>query len=161
MIEWFKARSRREQLLLVTGSGIVLLAVLWLLVWDPLSQRLGEYQARVAHQQSVLLQLQQLAAEAEQLGTLSNTTAVRNDQSLLSLADRTVRAAGLAGALRRIEPDGEQRVRLWLQQAPFDPLVTWLQSLAGDHGIQVYAANIDPGESTGLVVVDITLEDAP
>lgn len=161
MIEWFRSRSPREQLVLASGMAVLFLVTLWLLVWEPLNERLGEYQARVAQQQTILLQLQQLAAEADQLGDRPDSGKARGDQSLLSLADRTVRAAGLAGALRRIEPDGERRVRLWLQQAPFDPLVAWLQSLTSDYGIQVFAANIDQGDSTGLVIADITLEDAP
>lgn len=161
MIEWFRDRSPREQYILAGGMGVLLLVLLWLLVWEPLNQEHGEYQAKIEQQQLILLQLQQLAAEADLLGSGAGKVNSRGDQSLLSLADRTVRAAGLAGSLRRIEPDGDQRVRLWLQQAPFDSLVKWLQALAGDHGVHVFAANIDLGESTGLVVADITLEDVP
>ena len=161
MKEWFADRSPREQLILVSGIGILLLVILWFLVWEPVSRKNSEYQARVEQEQKVLLQLRQLASEANRLGAGSGATSERADQSLLSLTDRTVRAAGLAGALRRIEPDGDQRVRLWLQQAPFDPMMSWLQTLAGDYGIHVLTANIDLGERTGLVVADITLEDAP
>lgn len=161
MNAWFSDRNPREQLLIAAGSGILLLVILWLLAWEPISQERDEYRARVAREQVILLELQQLASEARRLGAASGGATVRGDQSLLSLTDHTVRAAGLAGALRRIEPDGQQRVRLWLQQAQFDPLVSWLQSLARDHGIQVHTANFDLGDSVGVVVADITLEDAP
>jgi general secretion pathway protein M len=161
LIAWINDRDAREKALLAGAAVILLLAGLWVLVWDPLDDRLSEFQARVTQQQAIYLQLQQLAAEAEQLGSGSASVADRGDQSLMSLADRSVRAAGLAGALRRIEPAGEGRVRLWLQQAQFDPMAKWLQSLSREYGIHVFAASIDRGDSTGLVIAEITLEDAP
>ena len=161
MNAWFRERSPREQMLLLAGAGMLLLVTLWLLVWEPVSHKRGQFSARVEQQQQILLQLRQLASEAGRIGVIPAGNLDRGDQSLLSLTDRTVRAAGLAGALRRIEPDGDNRVRLWLQQAQFDPMMSWLQSLARDYGVHVYAANVDLGERAGLVVADITLEDAP
>ena len=163
MKDWFRNRSPLEQLTIGLGAGALVLVILWLLVWEPVSQERHKFQTKVEREQVVLLQLQQLASEADRLAEAGDTgnSEARGDQSLLSLADRTVRAAGLAGALRRIEPEGENRVRLWLQQAPFDTMVSWLQSLAADYGIQVLSASINAGDSTGLVVADITLNDAP
>jgi hypothetical protein len=100
LIAWIKDRDAREKALLAGAAVILLLAGLWAAVWEPLDNRLSQFQARVTQQQAIYLQLQQLAAEAEQLGSGSASVADRGDQSLLSLADRSVRAAGLAGALR-------------------------------------------------------------
>lgn len=161
MNAWFDDRSPREQLIIGIAGVALILVVLWLLVWEPISQKRVEYQARVEQEQQILMELQQLTAEAGTLGSGTGIVVDRENQSLLSLADSTVRAAGLAGALRRIEPDGQERVRLWLQQAQFDPMMAWLQSLARDHGIHVYTANIEAGDRAGLVVADITLQDAP
>ena len=64
MKDWFADRSPREQMLFAGGSGILLIVLLWLLAWEPVSQERIEYEARVAREQVILLDLQQLASDA-------------------------------------------------------------------------------------------------
>ena len=159
MKDWWLNREPRERWLL-TGAGLfLLLLMLWLLLWEPLSVKRQQLTQRIESQQTTLLAMQEIAQRAAMLTATGQDPGQVSDGTLLGLADRTVRAGGLAGSLRRIEPEGERRVRVWLDQAPFDQTVGWLQSIAAEHGVGVIDANLSAGEQPGLVNLQITLAD--
>ena len=60
---------------------------------------------------------------------------------MLAVTDSTARAGGLAAELKRVEPEGRDSVRVWLDGAAFDVLVKWLVTLSSTHGIQVEGLN--------------------
>jgi len=76
------------------------------------------------------------------------------------LVDRTGREAGLGAAIRDQSPSGEHGLRLRLEAASFDVLITWLASLQQQHGVSVDAATIDAGAAPGLVNASLTLSMA-
>ena len=82
-------------------------------------------------------------------------------RSLLSVADSTARAGGLATALKRVEPEGGNSVRVWLDGAPFDVLVKWLVTLSTQHGVDANSATLERSETAGQVNARLTLEAAP
>jgi len=159
MKDWWLNREPRERWLL-TGAGLILLVLaFWLVVWEPLAVKRQQLTRRLDNQQSTLLALQDISQQAATLAASRPDSGLPPDTTLLGLADRTVRARGLAGSLRRIEPESEHRVRVWLDQAPFDQTVGWLQSVAASHGIGVIDANVSSGEQPGLINIQVTLAD--
>ena len=83
----------------------------------------------------------------------------RQGKSLLALADASARAAGLSGALKRVEPTGGNSVRVSFEVASFDMLVDWLSQLARDYGVRVSDFSADKVEGLGLVNARVTLEE--
>jgi general secretion pathway protein M len=83
----------------------------------------------------------------------------RQGKSLLALADASARAAGLSGALKRVEPTGGNSVRVSFEIANFDVLVDWLSQLARDYGVRVSDFSTDKVEGLGLVNARVTLEE--
>jgi general secretion pathway protein M len=98
-------------------------------------------------------QLPGLAAHSAQAG------ADRQGKSLLALADVSARGAGLANALKRVEPAGPRSVRVSFEVANFDALIGWIETLARDYGVQASDLSIDRAEGLGLVNARVTLED--
>jgi general secretion pathway protein M len=80
-------------------------------------------------------------------------------ESLVVLVDRTAREAGLGTSLRDQSPDGNSGLRLRIEGASFDTLVTWLASLQQQHGVSIEAANIDAA-APGLVNATLSLKQA-
>ena len=159
MKDWWSNREPRERWLL-TGAGLILVVlVIWLLLWEPVAVKRLQLTQRIESQQATLLAMQEISQRAATLTASGHEPRQGADGTLLGLADRTVRARGLAGSLRRIEPDGDRQVRVWLDQAPFDQTVGWLQSIAAEHGIGVIDANVSAGEQPGLVNLQVTLAD--
>jgi type II secretory pathway component PulM len=73
------------------------------------------------------------------------------------LVARTAREAGLGEALRDQSPDGDAGLRLRLEAASFDTLVTWLGSLQQQYGVTIESANIDAA-APGLVNATLSLK---
>ena len=75
------------------------------------------------------------------------------------LVDRVGRESGLGGALRGTQPDANG-VRVQLEGAPFDALVTWLATLDERYGIAIDSITVDRAASPGLVNANVSFTQA-
>ena len=159
MIEhWHNLNPRQQRVLTVAGAALALVLV-YVWIWEPLVETRAAERERVAQQQALLDWLDAVAPMAEQLRRSGSGSRAQSlgDRSLLGLADETARAAGLAGALTRIEPVGERQVRVWLDGADFVATMGWLESLSRSQPIQVGQLQVDRARSRGQVNVRVTL----
>ena len=65
-------------------------------------------------------------------------------RSLLAVVDQSARSGGLGNAIKRIEPDGSKGVKVWLEGAPFDPMILWLGKLAKSFRIEPSMITLEP-----------------
>ena len=157
MIEFWQNLNARQQRVLVI-AGIVLASLrVYVWGWEPLAESRDAERERVAQQQALLDWLNALAPMADQLQRSGTRPESLGERSLLGLADETARAAGLAGALSRIEPTGDGQVRIWLDGADFVATMGWLENLSRNQPIQVGQLQVDRARSRGQVNVRVTL----
>ncbi len=150
----------RERILVAVAAVLVTLTVFYLALWEPLHQDHQRLQRQVEEQRALLQWMQQRAAEVRALrGSTAPAEKSRGD-SLLGVIDRTARTAKLKGKVSRIEPDGERRVRVWLDGVDFDALARWLDRLRKKHGLRVASAVIDR-EGPGKVSARLVIEEGP
>jgi len=149
--------SRRDRLLLAAGAGGALLVLLFLIAWLPFGRHVDRLRDNVAAQRETRVWMQQAAAEVKQL---RGSTPARKGagQSLLAAADSTARQHGLAAAMKRVEPDGADKVRIRLEQAGFDDMMRWLELLVREHGVRIESITIDGRNQTGVVDARLTLQ---
>lgn len=158
---WWESLQARERRLLRIGAIVVALLLGWALLWYPLAHARSELDARVVHQREDVAWMRQALGEARELhGQGARARADRQGKSLLALADVSARGAGLAGALKRVEPVGGNSVRVSFETANFDTLVDWLDGLGRDYGVQTTDFSADKVEGLGLVNARVTLEDS-
>lgn len=151
---WWGGLSAREQQLLGLGGLAVAAFLLYLLVWAPLAEQQQRLQRRVSGLQE---DLQWVAGAVRQLRALPVAGPQAGDgRSLLGVVDSSLRQLKLAEGVRRVQPEGEGRVRVWLEGIGFDALLGWLEVLQ-DSGIQVDSLAVDrraePGRVDGRVVL--------
>jgi general secretion pathway protein M len=158
---WWESLQAREQRMLAAGAVVVAGMLVWALLWYPLSHARADLAARVARQHDDLAWMRQALAEVKTLRAQgARGRADRQGKSLLALADVSARGAGLAGALKRVEPAGSDSVRVNLEIADFDALVNWLDALARDYGVQAPDFSADKVAGLGLVNARVTLQDS-
>jgi len=58
--------------------------------------------------------------------------------------------------MRDQSPNGESNLRLRLEAASFDSLMTWLANLQQQYGVTIESAQVDPS-GTGLVNASLSL----
>ncbi|MCG5536827.1 type II secretion system protein GspM [Ectothiorhodospira mobilis] len=159
MRTWWNGLAPRERRVLRLGGIALALILLWWGLWLPLTERVARSQQTVAELRADLAWMQ-AAARAVRAGRGQEETPPtdRGERSLLGRVDATAREAGLAGHLRRVQPDGEGTVRVWLDDAPFDAILQWLDPLQRRHGVRVGSLVVDRQAREGRVNARIVLE---
>lgn len=160
MKEWFMGLAPRERLMVSVAAGAVALVLVYLLAWMPLAARTAHLEQGVAEQQALKQWMQRAAAEARQLRGSAVAASGNQGHSLLAVVDETAKQAKLGPAVKRIQPEGQDLVRVSLEQAPFDDVVTWLAGLQQSQGVRVVDATVDRQATTGQVNARITLKKA-
>lgn len=161
MSEWLQQLEPRQRMVLMAAALVLFALLLFVQVWEPLKQSSAMERDRIAQQQALLDWLVAVTPMAQRLQQQRISQRRDSDQSLLGLADQSARAAGLASALTRIEPAGQDQVRVWLDNADFVRMMGWLQQLSTQHPIDVTQLSADRSSGEGRVNVRVTLsEDA-
>ena len=158
MKEWYAGLAQRERVL-VTGAAILLvLLLLYAMIWQPLSDAYLRMQKGVQVQQDTLTWMQQASQQIKGLKGQAGRGNRGFQGSLLAVVDRSAQAAGLGQAMKRVEPEGRDGVRVWLEGASFDSLISWLGTLASQ-GAEVSTITLERQDIPGRVDARVNLKD--
>ena len=161
-VAWWNTLQPRERRMIAIGAVACVLLLAWAFIWHPLARARADLHTRVDRQRDDVAWMRAASGQATELHAAGERSHVeRQGKSLLALADVSARAAGLSGALKRVEPTGGNSVRVSFEVASFDMLVDWLNQLARDYGVRVTDFSADKVEGLGLVNARVTLEDSP
>jgi general secretion pathway protein M len=127
---WALLEEREQRALLILGIALFLF-LLWGF-WMASHRAALKAEQQLTQARAVLRELQQAAPAAGNLAVAGG--------SVLRAASDAAAAGGLA--LNRIEPEGETRVRVWLEKADFNAVATWLAALSRQ-GIRVEEAQVE------------------
>ena len=162
MKDWLDNLESRERMMLAAGAVLLALLLLYALVWAPFRSGYHSLQESVSEQRDTALWMQGSAQTIQRLRSSSGAAAKGlGGRSLLAVTDSTARAGGLGPALKRVEPEGGNSVRVWLEGASFDVLIKWLGTLSTQHGVDADSVTLERNEAAGLVNARLTLEAAP
>jgi len=157
MKAWFMGLEANERRIMIGGGGLLLVMLLYVGIWEPITNKMDALRVSTAEQQSLLAWMRGAAQKVKQLrGHAGRPVRPASGGSLLSLVDSTAKSGRLGGALKRVQPDGDAKVRVWLEAANFDDLVRWLTTLETRHGVHVessvFQALDTPGRVDGRLV---------
>lgn len=152
---YMRSLNQRERALIAVGAFALVASLVYVLFLEPQYQRLRALRSQVPAQYADLVWMKsQIERHA---GLLSGREQSGEEQRmpLLTVIEQTSTRAGLREKMTRMQPAEEGRVRVWFDDAPFDPWLRWVDSLRGE-GISVNAVNVNrAGE--GTVDVRLTL----
>lgn len=152
-----QARERRMILLAAVAVFILLSDVLFISPYFDERKRL-EQRIDVLHGE--LNWMQQASAQVKQLSR-SKPVARPSGQSILSLVDSTAKSHGLGQSVKRVQPDGQNTVRVWLEGVGFDAMLKWLSVLADQYGLAVTGLVVDrSGEDSNTINARVVFEGA-
>jgi general secretion pathway protein M len=157
MRNWLATLNPRERALVIAAGVLVILTLVYVLAIAPFYRAIDQRSERVARKQGDLAWMQSVAGELEQLAASGAAPAEPSADSLVVLVDRTSREAGLGGKVTGQTPTGDAGIRVRLEQAPFDALVTWMAALEQRHGILIDSASVDRAGQSGLVNASVVL----
>lgn len=135
---------------------VVALVMVWALVWEPLRDARVALTEQLAGQRALVDWLDRVAPEVRRLRGERAPERTLAGQSTLAVIDQGARAAGLAGALKRIEPGTGDEVRVVFEQAAFPDLMRWLSATVAERPLAVTRLTADragPGRVDCVVVL--------
>lgn len=152
--------SRRDQLALRLLAIAVVIFLVYFLAWRPavafhergLENRV-KAEKLLVWMQTNQASIQNLAAQSGQNG---GTSSINSGRELMATVTRSANSAGLS--LQRFEPSGEDGMRIWIEDAPFNPIARWLEKLSNEYGIVIDQAAIDRDDKPGIVSARLTLK---
>jgi general secretion pathway protein M len=149
---WYAGLQQREQRVVAIGGIAVAVLVLVLGILMPLQSAVS---SAVKGNQTKREDLAWMQVNAPEIRAAGNQLAADTGEAPVVLVDRVGREAGLGGALRGTQPNGTG-VRVQLEAAPFDTLVTWLATLDERYGLATESITVDRAAQPGLVNASIT-----
>lgn len=156
---WFNTLPTKEQWLLSATSLLIIATLFYLIVWEPVHIGLKAEQQRQQSQQEILIWMQQAATQVHALRATGNRSSVRDINKPATLViEQSINIAGLKQSLSKIESSGKNGGRVILNNASFNQMLIWLNTLVTHNGIQVVNANIEHANNPGRVNARLTLE---
>lgn len=150
---WYAGLSQREQRVVAVGGILLALIVLILGILMPLQTALSSAAKGIETRREDLAWMRVNAPEVRALG---GQLPADTGEAPVVLVDRVGREAGLATALRGTQPNASGGVRVQLESAPFDTLVTWLDTLDRRYGLAIESITVDRTPAPGLVNASIS-----
>jgi general secretion pathway protein M len=157
----FDALQPREQIL-VAGAGLaVLLALIYLALWQPFALAREHRADDLRSARELATRIEQIGAAAQQSRSARGAPVVGPEVSLLAAVDQASKDGILGKPLSRINPDGEKQVRVWVDDVSFDALLRWMDDLQSRYGVRIDAVAIERRPAAGMVSARLTLMRTP
>jgi len=157
--QWFSSLPQKERWM-VSGTGaLVFITLFYLMVWEPIHVGLQAEKQKQQSQKEILIWMQQAAGEVKALRSSGNRSTVRGKNKPITLViEQSINNAGLKNSVKKIESSGNNGARVTLNEASFNQILVWLNTLATHNGTQVVSANIERAGKPGRVNARLSFE---
>jgi general secretion pathway protein M len=150
---WYASLEPREQRVVGIGGGVLALMILVGAILLPLESAVSSSVKGIETRREDLAWMRTNAPEVQALGS---QLPADTGEAPVVLVDRVGREAGLASALRGTQPGSTGGVRVQVEGAPFDAMVTWLDTLDRRYGLAIESITVDRTPAPGMVNASIS-----
>jgi general secretion pathway protein M len=150
---WYASLQQREQRVVAIGAIALGLLILIGGILMPLQSAVSNAVKGTDTRREDLAWMRANAAEVRSFGA---QLPADTGEAPVVLVDRVGREAGLASALRGTQPNATGGVRVQLEAAPFDTMVTWLDTLDRRYGLAIESITVDRTPVPGMVNASIS-----
>jgi general secretion pathway protein M len=161
MKDWYENLEAREQIVILVGAVVVVIALLYSLVWVPIDKGHAQVANSVSNWERSLAELRPLRSLAAS-GNQSGVSAAVNtgQQAPIIIVDQTLRSRGLEQYRRRSQPTTANGIRVEFENVAFDELILWLGDLSDQHAMHVQAGSLSAISQAGpgRINASLTLE---
>ncbi|KIP78055.1 general secretion pathway protein GspM [Vibrio harveyi] len=146
---WWNSISQREQRLVMGGSVIAIIGMIYWGLLQPMNQRAELAQTRIQSEKQLLNWVQD---KADDITALRKSGGVSfSNQPLNQLVSSSARRYKVE--LIRVQPRNES-VQVWIKPLAFNQMVDWLRYLKEQQGIEVEFLDIDRTDQAGMIDVN-------
>ena len=152
----YEMLGARDRLALKWMAVALVVAIFYFAAWQPAYQYKINAQADLKQNQTLLALV---ASNRDALSHIAKQSQKNrsslDSQQLVSSVTNLAKRNGVL--LKRFEPSGDNKLKVWLDNASFDKVVSWLATMKQTLNITVEQISIEKDEAPGLVSARLTL----
>ena len=156
----YEALQPREQTLVSAAAVLLVIALLYSAVWQPFARSRRQLAEELASARAVATRLAQAEVDVR-VAAPQNGPVVGSEVSLLTAVDQAAKNGTLKKPPARLQPDGENAARIWLEDVEFEVLMRWMLELQTRYGVTLDVVDIEKREAAGLVNARLSVLRAP
>jgi general secretion pathway protein M len=156
----FAELEPRERWMVVICTLFVVITLLWLYVWKPIQEQRVTSASRAKAEIATLAEVRNGAKTLKTLQSSSGSAPnlAARSTSLGALVDNSIRRSKLASGLDKVQPDGENAVKIWLKDVEFNALTVWLDLMKTRYQATAVNVGIERSDESSKVSARLTLE---
>ncbi len=152
---WYAGRESREQQIVLALAVLLVVSLLWLAIWKPISdwRETADNRYRNAQAQLDWMMANEARGRAVAQASAGSGGAGR---SLLPIITRSAQAQGIQ--VNRLQPESNGIVSVSIQGQRFNTVLQWLHQLQENNGVTVLRLAVDAEDHPGIVSAQIRLQ---
>jgi len=157
ILQRLAALSARERWLSAGAVVVILFYGLYGLIVAPIAAEKIQLEQKINAQQQAYQYIKKIGAEVAELRLNQQDAVISGEElSLMAVVDASSNQMEVKPAIKRMMPDGADKVTLWLENIAFDKLIDWLAVLETKHAVTVNQISINR-EQTHVGTVSVKL----
>lgn len=149
--------AEREKLIVMTGSAIFIVIILYVLLIQPFFTTLDDLQDQVESKRELISWLQPAAQKLQEFSNKGYHPTQPITGNLSDKINTTLQAHQLTHYVTQITSINDHQVKIVFHTVPFDAAMDWLTALWLSTGTQIKTATIIPLKTTGLASIELIL----
>lgn len=156
--DWWEPLAPREKQVVIIGSIIVGLLILYYLIWSPYLNHMNNLRENIVSQEKNLAWMQTANNEIDRIaGQDSNKNKITSPVALLGLLQQQINQAGLSTQLTQLKQASDDSVEMHFQKVSFDALMKMLITAIKGQAITINQVAVVASDTPGIVDADIRL----
>lgn len=158
MTEWYQNLALRERQFILFGAAVVALLFSYIVIYEPLQTGLKNSQMSLDQKHSDFKRLVGISNKYKKLGpAIRRSSTNKNNRSLLAIIDQSSSVIGIKSSIKRLTPEGKNKVRVRVEDVAFDKLVEWIVSNSSKNSIHTELFLVRQTDKNGVVNATLLL----
>ncbi len=157
MNEWYRNLAMRERQFILIGAVIVALFLSYVLIYESIENGLKNSQILLVQKHSEFDQLVDISNKYKKLKPALNKSTAKDNRSLLAIIDQSSSTIGIKSSIKRLTPEGDNKVRVRVEDVAFDKLVQWLVTNSDKSSIHAELFLVREADKKGVVNATLLL----
>ncbi len=148
-LSWWQSISQREQRLVAVSSVLVVIAIVYWGIFQPLNVRAEQAEMRLSSERQLLSWVQDKADSI--VSKRGSGSAPVSSQPLNQVINSSARQFQIE--LIRVQPRGDM-LQVWVKPLSFDQFINWLTFLQEKQGVEVAFLDIEEADKPGVIDIN-------
>ncbi|TEW53938.1 type II secretion system protein M [Psychromonas sp. RZ22] len=148
--DWWEGTTEREQQLSVISAVVIFVALIYFLLWQPITSNLADQQQRLRSSEQTLQWVETNAAKLVKAG-VSEGKRPQRKVNLSQLINNTAKRNNIN--ISRIQ-NQKNGVDIWINEVEFTQFLRWITALQNDSRVQVVSVDINRQKDQGMIKVN-------